>query len=145
HLGRPPHAVCKPGTGRPYRGGKSRINLPSPIATGLFRYLDQAVDTLHVGSDGAIPRRDAEGWTDRATVIGGRWTGGAPRSSQALSGGLSQARSPTVPRQPKDTVAILGIDIGKNTFHPVGPTAIGMAKTYLRILGLIRESNGDGA
>jgi len=50
-----------------------------------------------------------------------------------------------VPRQSKDTVAILGIDIGKNTFHLVGATAIGMAKTYLRILVLIRESNGDGA
>src|SRR5215471_6453314 len=48
------------------------------------------------------------------------WTGGAPRSTPASSGGLTQARSPAMPRHSKDTVAILGIDIGKNTFHLVG-------------------------
>src|SRR5262245_14656045 len=48
------------------------------------------------------------------------WTGGAPRSTPASSGGLTQARSPIMPRQSKDTVVILGIDIGKNTFHLVG-------------------------
>src|SRR5262249_27391100 len=34
------------------------------------------------------------------------------------SGGLTQARSPAMPRHSKDTVAVLGI--GKNTFHLVG-------------------------
>ena len=38
----------------------------------------------------------------------------------ASSGGLTQARSLAMPRHYNDTVAILGIDIGKNTFHLVG-------------------------
>src|SRR5215831_15915039 len=48
------------------------------------------------------------------------WTGGAPTSTPASSRGLTQARSPVMPRHSKDTVAVLGIDIGKNTFHLVG-------------------------
>src|SRR5262245_64407320 len=48
------------------------------------------------------------------------WTGGAPGSTPASSGGLTQARSPAMPRHSKDTVAVLGIDIGKTIFHLVG-------------------------
>ena len=34
--------------------------------------------------------------------------------------GSAAVRSPAMPRQSTDTVAVLGIDIGKNTFHLVG-------------------------
>jgi hypothetical protein len=30
-----------------------------------------------------------------------------------------------MPRQPKDTIAVLGIDIGKNTFHLIGLNKVG--------------------
>jgi hypothetical protein len=31
-----------------------------------------------------------------------------------------EQRSPSLPRKSKDTVAVLGIDIGKNVFHLIG-------------------------
>ena len=46
------------------------------------------------------------------------WTGGAPRSTPAS--GVTRSKEPAMPRHSKDTVAVLGIDIGKNTFHLVG-------------------------
>ena len=34
--------------------------------------------------------------------------------------GVTRSKEPAMPRHSKDTVAVLGIDIGKNTFHLVG-------------------------
>src|SRR5207344_1833046 len=47
------------------------------------------------------------------------WTGGAP-SSIPRRAGCPGAKEPAMPRKSKDTVAVLGIDIGKNVFHLVG-------------------------
>jgi transposase len=46
------------------------------------------------------------------------WTGGAPRSTPRFGG--DQEQGACLPRHSKDTVAVVGIDIGKNTFHLVG-------------------------
>ena len=50
------------------------------------------------------------------------WDGhaGAPRRSQRRAAGSSKQGARPMPRHSKDTIALLGIDIGKNTFRRAG-------------------------
>jgi hypothetical protein len=41
------------------------------------------------------------------------------------SNGVSGSKEPAIRRQPNEAIAVLGIDIGKNTFHLIGLNKVG--------------------
>jgi hypothetical protein len=48
------------------------------------------------------------------------WSGRAPLAPSKLPKGQAQNRSTAMPRSTNLSVATMGIDIGKNSFHVVG-------------------------